>query len=73
MRRYYDISTCNKAISPQPKVANHAIDTVIVVATNRKATALLLVLAANMASFSVEVMRCINPSYEGVFLNIALS
>ena len=64
----YDSSTCNRATSPQPKVANHATDAVIVEATKRKATALFLVLAANMASFSVEVMRCIKPSYERVFL-----
>ena len=44
----YDRSACNRTISPQPKVANHAIDTVIIEATNRNATALLLVLAANM-------------------------
>jgi hypothetical protein len=55
--RRYDSSTCNRAISPQPKVANHATDAVIIEATNRKATARLLVLAANMTSFSFEVMR----------------
>jgi hypothetical protein len=44
MRRY-DSSPCNRAISPQTKVANHATDAVIVKATNRKATALLLILA----------------------------
>jgi len=50
MRRY-DSTTCNRAISPQAKVANHATDTVMIKATNRKAIALLLVLAANMPFF----------------------
>jgi hypothetical protein len=64
----YDSGTCNRAISPQPKVANHATDTVIIKATNRKVIALLLVLAANMPFFPVQVMRCNNLSYERVFL-----
>ena len=66
--RRYDSSTCRRAINPQLKVANHAKDAVIIEATNRKATALFLVLAADMASFSLEEMRCINRSYERVFL-----
>ena len=60
MRRY-DRSTCNSTISPQPKVASHAIDTVIIEAANRKATALLFALGANMAIFSVQGMRCNSP------------
>ena len=53
MRRYD--STNNRAISPQAKVANHATDTVMIKATNRKAIALLLVLAVSMPVFLLAV------------------